>query len=158
MNKGQLNFFKQKIPPKNILSKKITSYNRQKAYKISSVKFQMALSKNLFGFEQIDVSSTAGTTLVFEEIRKEVEEYLLEESDDADSTDGIFDFLSTLPDTIQEEFDKLLDGNTNKKCFIRALTRIFALLLNMKAEILEKIKRILKIAIETTIKMRQGQN
>ena len=158
MNKGQLNFFKQKIPPKNILSKKITSYNRQKAYKISSVKFQMALSKNLFGFEQIDVSSTAGTTLIFEEIRKEVEEYLLEESDDADSTDGIFDFLSTLPDTIQEEFDKLLDGNTNKKCFIRALTRIFALLLNMEAEILEKIKRILKIAIETTIKMRQGQN
>ena len=118
----------------------------------------MALSKNLFGFEQIDVSSTAGNTLIFEEIRKEVEEYLLEESDDADSTDGIFDFLSTMPDTIQEEFDKLLDGNTNKKCFIRALTRIFALLLNMKAEILEKIKRILKIAIETTIKMRQGQN
>ena len=158
MNKGQLNFFKQKIPPKNILSKKITSYNRQKAYKISSVKFQMALSKNLFGFEQIDVSSTAGNTLIFEEIRKEVEEYLLEESDDADSADGIFDFLSTLPDTIQEEFDKLLDDNTNKKCFLRALTRIFALLLNMKAEILEKIKRTLKIAIETTIKIWQGQN
>ena len=89
--------------------------------------------KNLFGFKQIDVSSTADSTLIFEEIRKEVEEYLLEESDDADSTDEIFDFLSTLSDKIQEEFDELLDGNTDKKRFFRALTRIFALRLNTKA-------------------------
>ena len=113
----------------------------------------MALSKSLFGFEQIDAGSIADSTLIFEEIRKEVEEYLLEESDNADSTDRIFNFLSTLSDKIQEEFDELLDGNTNKKRFLRALTQIFALLLNIKVDMLEKIKRVLKIAVETTIKL-----
>ena len=98
----------------------------------------MALSKNLFGFEQIDVSCTADGTLIFEEIRKEVEEYLLEESDYADLTDGIFDFLSTLLDKIQDEFDELLDGNTDKKRFLKALTYIFALLLNTKVDTPEK--------------------
>ena len=112
----------------------------------------MALSKNLFGFEETDVSSTSDSTLIFEEIRKEAEEYLLEESDDTDSTDGIFHFLSTLSDKIQEEFD------TNKKHFFRALTRIFALLLNTKVDTPEKIKRILKIAVETTITIWSGQN
>ena len=107
----------------------------------------MALSKSLFGFEQIDAGSIADSTLIFEEIRKEVEEYLLEESDNADSTDRIFNFLSTLSDKIQEEFD------ANKKRFLRALTRIFALLLNIKVDMLEKIKRVLKIAVETTIKL-----
>ena len=38
----------------------------------------MTLLKIFFGFEQIDVSSKAGSTLIFEEIKKEVEEYLLE--------------------------------------------------------------------------------
>ena len=64
----------------------------------------MALVKNPFGFEQIDVTSAAVRPLIFEEIRKEVEQYLLGGSDHADLTDRIFDFLSTLSDKIQEEF------------------------------------------------------
>ena len=111
------------------------------------------MSKSLFGFEQIDVGSIANSTLIFEKIRKE-----LEESDNANSTGGTFDSLSTLSDKIQEEFHKLLDGNTDKKCFLRALTRIFALLLSTKVNMPEKIKRILKIAVEMTIKLWQGQN
>ena len=115
----------------------------------------MVLSKNLFRFEQIDVGSIADSTLIFEESRKAVEEYLLEESDNADSTDRIFDFLSTLSDKVQEE---LLDGNTDKKRFLRTLKQIFTLLLNTKVDTLEKMKRILKITVETTIKLWQGQN
>ena len=115
----------------------------------------MALSKNLFRFEQIDVGSIADSTLIFQESRKAVEEYLLEESDNADSTDRIFDFLSTLSDKVQEE---LLDGNTDKKRFLRVLKQIFTLLLSTKVDTLEKMKRILKIIVETTIKLWQGQN
>ena len=118
----------------------------------------MALLKNLFGFEQIDVGSIANSTLIFKENKKEVEEYLLEESDDADLTDRIFDFLSALSDKIQKEFDELLDGNIDKKRFLGALTQIFTLLLNTKIDTVEKIKRILKIVVETTIKLWQGQN
>ena len=110
----------------------------QNSYKTSSGKPQMELTKNLFSFKQIDDSANIDSTLIFEEIRKEVENYLLGESEDTDSTDGVFDFLSTLSEKIQEEFDELLDGNTDKKRFLKALTKIFALLLNRKSTPLRK--------------------
>ena len=63
----------------------------------------MTATENLFGFEQLRVNDKADTTLIFEEINKELEEYLLEKSIDADSTDGVFDFLEMLSAKVQEE-------------------------------------------------------
>ena len=96
------------------------------------VKPQMESTKNLFSFKQIDDGRNIDSTLIFEEIRKEVEDYLLVESEDTDWADRVFDFLLILSEKTVEEFDELLDGNTDKKRFLRALTRIFALLLNTK--------------------------
>ena len=118
-----------------------------------SVKSLMEMSENLFTLEQIGVGVETYNTLIFEEITKELEAYLLEESDETDSTDGIFDFLALLADQVQGEFEELLDGNSDKKLFLRALLKIFALLLNTKVVTAEKTKKILKIAIETTIKI-----
>ena len=115
-------------------------------------------SKNLSGFSQIGIVTNVDTILIFEGIRKELEGYLLEESDDTDSTDGVLDFLAALSDKIWEEFEELLDGDSDKKRFLMVLTRIFALLLNTKVDMPEKIKKILKIAIETTVKLWSGQN
>ena len=75
------------------------------------------------------------------------------ENDDADSADGVFDFLTPLADQVQGEFEELLDGDSDKKRFLRALSKIFALLVNTKVDTAEKIKKILKIAIETIIKI-----
>ena len=100
----------------------------------------MATAKNLFSFEQIRVNDKADTTLIFEEINKGLEEYLLEKSIDADSTNGAFDFLETLSAKVQEEFDKLLEGDSDKKRFIKALARIFALLLNTKVDTADEVK------------------
>ena len=94
----------------------------------------MEASNNLFDFEQIDVDIEIDSTLIFEEIRNELKEYLLEQSVNSDSTDSVFDFLATLSDRILEEFDKLFEGDSNKKRFLRALTRIFAWLLNTKVD------------------------
>ena len=74
---------------------------------------------------------------------------------DADSTDSVFDFLEVLSVKVQEEFNELIDGNSDKKQFESSLTRIFALLLNTKVETADKIKKILKIVVETTLKTRQ---
>ena len=115
-------------------------------------------SKNLSGFSQIGTVANVDTILIFEGIRKELEGYLLEQSDDTDSTDGVLDFLAALSDKIWEEFEELLDGDSDKKRFLMVLTRIFALLLNTKVDMPEKIKKILKIAIETTVKLWSGQN
>ena len=87
-----------------------------------------------------------------------MEEYLLDESDDTDSTYGILDFTAELSNKIQKEFDKFTNGDSDKKRFLKALTRIFALLLNTKIDTPEKIKKILRIALETTVKIWSGQN
>ena len=84
----------------------------------------METSENLFGCQQIRVGFEIDSTLIFEGIKKEEEEYLLEGNDGTDSTDGILDLLKTLFEQVQEEFDKLLDGNSGKKRFIKALTLI----------------------------------
>ena len=53
----------------------------------------MASGDNLFGVKQIEIDNkNFDTTRIFEEIYKEIGEYLTGEIDN-DSTDGVFDFL-----------------------------------------------------------------
>ena len=106
----------------------------------------MASGTNLFSLEQIDDKKILDTSLLFEK------------SQDADSTDGVFDFLEGLSNCIQDEFDELIGEDINKKRFIKALTHIFALLLNTKVDTADKIKKILKTAVETTLEMWQEQS
>ena len=122
-----------------------------------SVKVRIEKSKNFFGFRQIEVGSEIDSTLIYEETAREIE-YLLGESDDTDSTDGIFDLLTKLSDQVQGEFEEILDSNDSKKRFPRALLKIFALLLNAKVGTTMKIIKILKIAIKTTLKIWSEQN
>ena len=77
------------------------------------------------------------------------------ENNDKDSTDEIFDVLSQISDSAREEFDELLSRDNDKKIFIRALSKIDALLLNTKLDTAEKIKQIIKTAIEMTLKIWQ---
>ena len=99
----------------------------------------MASSKNLFGFKQIEADNRVDATLIFEEINKELEEYLLEKSIVTDSIDGVFDFLEWLNGRKQKDFKELLEGEADKKRFIKALTRIFVPFLNTKVNIVDKI-------------------
>ena len=116
----------------------------------------MASSCNLFELEQIEVENTSvDATRIFEEIHKEIGDYLIGEGNDADSTDSVFDFLENLTNRLQEDFDELIGEDTDKKRFVKALTHILALLLNTKVDKADKIKRILKIAVETTLKIWQ---
>ena len=118
----------------------------------------MASGNNLFGLEQLEVDNTiVNATQIFEEIHKEIGEYLTEEID-TDLTDGVFDFLENLTNHLQEGFDELIGEENDKKRLVKALTRICALLLNTKVNTTDKMKRILKIAIETTLKIWQGPN
>ena len=128
----------------------------KKYYKPYSTDILTASGNDLFGLEQIEVEKTsANSTLMFEEIHKEIREYLTEEID-TDSTDGVFDLLENLTNRLHEDFDKLIGGDTDKKRFVKALMQIFALLLNTKVSTTDKIKRILKIAIEATLKIWRG--
>ena len=113
---------------------------------------------NLFDSEQpLRAGLEADNALIFEEINRELETHLARESgSDQDSTDGVFDLLSSISDSIQEWFDQFFRGDNDKKRFLWALSRIFALLLNTKVDTAEKVKKILKTAIETTLKVWSG--
>ena len=87
------------------------------------------ISENLFSIEQVGANIRTDNTLTFEEMTRKLEAYLSKESDDADSTDGVFEFLTTLTDQVQKEFEELLDGNSDKKRFLKVLSKIFTLLL-----------------------------
>ena len=117
----------------------------------------MASTRNRFELEQIKVENTSvDATRIFEENHKEIGDYLTGQGNDADSMDDVFDFLENLTSRLQDDFDKLIGEESDKKRFVKALTRIFALLLNTKVDTTDKIKRILRIAIKTTLKIWQG--
>ena len=105
--------------------------------------------------EIFTLSDKESQALLFDKINKEIEAFLAERNSSIDLTDGVFDFLSRLSDSLREELHELLSGDSDKGRFVRALSRIFALLLNTKVDTAEKIKRIIKIAIETTLKIWQ---
>ena len=98
--------------------------------------------ENLFGFPpQIKTELNARNTFIFEETSRELEEFLLRENNHADSKDDVFEFLAEISNQVQEEFDKLLGEDTNKKRFLKSLAKIFALLLDTEVNTAEKIKK-----------------
>ena len=112
-------------------------------------------TENLFDFKPSQAGVDTNSVLIFEEITRQLEAYLSRECNDKNLTDSIFDLLSSISDSLQEEFDELISGDSDKKCFLWALSRIFVLLLNTKVDMPEKIKRILIWAKETTLKIWQ---
>ena len=112
-------------------------------------------TENLFDFKPSQAGVDTNGVLIFEEITRQLEAYLSRECNDKDLTDSIFDLLSSISNSLQEEFDELISGDSDKKCFLWALSRIFVLLLNTKVDMPEKIKRILIWAKETTLKIWQ---
>ena len=86
-------------------------------------------------------SDTKYQVRLFEEINKELKAFLTKETNDKEATDGIFHFLSTISDSVQEEFDKEVSVGSHKKRFLKALSRIFALLLNTKVDAVEKLNK-----------------
>ena len=103
-----------------------------------SIEKLVKTSENLFGFPQIDLEPNADNTLIFEEISRELEQLLLRENDNADSKDGVFEFLAEMSNQVQEEFDELLGEDTDKKRFLKSLSKVFALLLNTEVNTAEK--------------------
>ena len=122
---------------------------QHKLLTMSSGRNQEKINKLFETFTNADKSQAQ----LFEEINKELEAFLSKENNEKDLTDGMFDFLGQISDSVQAEFHELLNGDSNKKRFVRALSKMFAY---TKLDTVKKIKRIMKIAIETTLKLWQG--
>ena len=90
---------------------------------------------------------------LFQEIEQELSLMLFNNKNEVDSTDGSLDFIENLVNTIQVEFDGILSENNKKKLFIKSLTKLFTILLSVKADSTEKIKQIVKLAINMVFKI-----
>ena len=91
-------------------------------------------------FETFIWSDKESQVLLFEKINKEIESFFVEENNSSDLTDGVFDLLSRLSDSVQKEFEELLSDDSDKKKICRGTVKKLALLLNTKVNTAEKIK------------------
>ena len=103
---------------------------------------------------EIEIDSTC----LFQKTERQLSEYFLEEKGEGDSTDWVFSFIENLKNKLQAEFDKTIGEDGARRHFIKSLTRIFAILLNTKVDSVDKIKKIIKIAVNTVIKLWSEQN
>ena len=116
---------------------------------------KMSQSEDLFemDFDNMgDLQSLLSNSL-FQEIEQELSQKLFNNENESDFTDGPLDFTENLVKNLQAEFDETLGESGNKRLFIRSLTKIFTILLSIKADSTEKIIQIVKIAIDAVIKI-----
>ena len=116
---------------------------------------KMSQSEDLFemDFDNMgDLQSLLSNSL-FQEIEQELSQKLFNNESVSDFTDGPLDFTENLVKNLQAEFDETLGESGNKRLFIRSLTKIFTILLSIKVDSTEKIRQIVKIAIDAVIKI-----
>ena len=51
----------------------------------------------------------------FFKITKKFEQFIRQENNNSDTTDGAFVFLSNLPGSVQKDFEEVIDGKSDKK-------------------------------------------
>ena len=93
---------------------------------------------------------------IFQEIESELR-YVLDDSESDDETDGPIQFIQNIVETVKREFDSVLEDG-ERKTFLHILTRIFATLLSVKADNIEKIVKLIKLSISTVLKTWSEQN
>lgn len=117
---------------------------------------------NLFEIEFKDINENINRNidpiLLFKEIEQELSENLFKQEGGGDSTDGPLNFIEILTNNLQAELDETLGKDGDKKLFLRSLTKIFAILISIRADNIDKIKIIIKIVVKTAIRLWLGQN
>ena len=97
--------------------------------------------------EQLSIS-------LFEEIEADLCNRLMhghESSSEDDQTDRPLDFIQNIVDNVRTEFEEFVEDGDKKK-FLRILSKIFTILLSVKADSSEKIIKIVKFSISTVQK------
>lgn len=89
---------------------------------------------------------------LFREIEADLYDRLMHSSSPkTDQTDGPLDFIKNIVDNVREDYEGFVEDDS-KKIVLRILSKIFAILLRVKADSAEKIIKIVKYAISTVLK------
>ena len=102
-------------------------------------------SSDLFEIEIGSFNNNNGEQLpisLFQEIEADLCDRLMHtygSSPEEDQTDGALEFIQNIVDNVRSEFEGFLEDGDKKK-FLRILSKIFTILLSLKADSSEKIK------------------
>ena len=91
---------------------------------------------------------------LFQDIEIELREMLFledEDSESGDETDGPVQFIKNIVERVKKDFDEIV-VDEDKKTFLSILTKIFATLLSVNADNIEKIISLIKISLSTVVK------
>ena len=97
---------------------------------------------------------------LFQETEIELCEMLFlenEDSESGDETDDTIQFIKNIVEKGKKDFDGIV-VDEEKKTFLSVLTKIFATLLSVKADNIEKIINLIKISMSTVVKSWSEQN
>ena len=109
---------------------------------------------NFFDFEEEAQSFANNENLpvsLLKEIEIELSNRLLHPEEAADQTDGPLNFIQNIVENIKLEIENFVEDG-EKAVFLQILSKIFAILLSVKADTPEKIINIVRIAVSTVIK------
>ena len=113
--------------------------------------FEIETNNNVLTAENLPI-------YLFQEIEADLCDNLLHSSSPKnDQTDGAIDFIQGIVDKVKEEFEGLVQDE-DRKTFLKILSKIFTILLNVKADNTEKIIKIVRFALSTVLKIWSGQN
>lgn len=91
-------------------------YNDQ----IATSKLQQAINDLCKKIKNADHEAQAELLV---KITEEIDQFIREENGSSDRTDGAFDVLSNLVKSVHEDFEELIDADSVKKKFIKALSK-----------------------------------
>ena len=97
---------------------------------------------------------------LFQDIEIELREMLFledEDSESGDETDGPVQFIKNIVERVKKDFDEIV-VDEDKKTFLSVLTKIFATLLSVNADNIEKIISLIKISLSTVVKTWSERN
>ena len=89
---------------------------------------------------------------LFQEIEADLCDRLMHSSSpEDDQTDGPLEFIQNIVENVRSDFDNFIEDG-DRKTFLKILTKIFAILLSVKADSTEKIIKIVKFSISKVLK------
>ena len=74
-----------------------------------------------------------------------------------DETDSAIELIKNIVDKVKEEFEALVEDGNQKK-FLNTLTKVFTILLSVKADNADKIIKIVKLIVSTVLKLWSEQS
>ena len=100
------------------------------------------------------VSKDEAKTEIIQKTADKIEEILSKETDNPDSTDEkVTDKIRDFYIQIVEDFKEILEEDKEKGNFVRALTKIFGILVTSKYTSLAKAKKILRETAQIVVKL-----